>query len=180
MLFVFSPCTGSFRTLASFSRSLFLASLISTLPVHVDRQHPERVSLFPLGIPLKRCRAVSLMPLYFLLLCPSPGEPCLGDKSIFCQMEVLARYCSIPGYNKLCCESCGKKAFSSTGSPPVTDIPQGTPTLSPALVLSPYPTTPARGEPGGDPTPAPGVSSSGAFPGELPAPREPGRGQGAR
>ncbi|XP_074084537.1 A disintegrin and metalloproteinase with thrombospondin motifs 3 [Macrotis lagotis] len=36
-------------------------------------------------------------------------EPCLGDKSIFCQMEVLARYCSIPGYNKLCCESCGKR-----------------------------------------------------------------------
>ncbi|CAL8282960.1 unnamed protein product [Merluccius merluccius] len=24
-------------------------------------------------------------------------------------MEVLARYCSIPGYNKLCCESCNKK-----------------------------------------------------------------------
>ncbi|XP_009639489.1 A disintegrin and metalloproteinase with thrombospondin motifs 14 [Egretta garzetta] len=43
----------------------------------------------------------------------SSREPCLGDKSIFCQMEVLARYCSIPGYNKLCCESCGKKASSS-------------------------------------------------------------------
>ncbi|XP_059892190.1 A disintegrin and metalloproteinase with thrombospondin motifs 14 isoform X2 [Gadus macrocephalus] len=39
----------------------------------------------------------------------SSNEPCLGDKSIFCQMEVLARYCSIPGYNKLCCESCNKK-----------------------------------------------------------------------
>ncbi|XP_016524614.1 A disintegrin and metalloproteinase with thrombospondin motifs 3 isoform X3 [Poecilia formosa] len=36
-------------------------------------------------------------------------EPCSGDKSIFCQMEVLARYCSIPGYNKLCCESCSKR-----------------------------------------------------------------------
>ncbi|XP_061665684.1 A disintegrin and metalloproteinase with thrombospondin motifs 14 isoform X2 [Syngnathoides biaculeatus] len=36
------------------------------------------------------------------------NEACQGDKSIFCQMEVLARYCSIPGYNKLCCESCGK------------------------------------------------------------------------
>ncbi|NIG58452.1 A disintegrin and metalloproteinase with thrombospondin motifs 3-like [Pontoporia blainvillei] len=43
-------------------------------------------------------------------------EPCLGDKSIFCQMEVLARYCSIPGYNKLCCESCSKR--SSTLPPP--------------------------------------------------------------
>uniref|UniRef100_A0A8D0F3Z0 ADAM metallopeptidase with thrombospondin type 1 motif 14 n=1 Tax=Strix occidentalis caurina TaxID=311401 RepID=A0A8D0F3Z0_STROC len=45
-------------------------------------------------------------------------DPCLGDKSIFCQMEVLARYCSIPGYNKLCCESCGKKASSTTGQRP--------------------------------------------------------------
>lgn len=24
-------------------------------------------------------------------------------------MEVLARYCSIPGYNKLCCDSCSKR-----------------------------------------------------------------------
>ncbi|XP_054060287.1 A disintegrin and metalloproteinase with thrombospondin motifs 3-like [Rissa tridactyla] len=43
-------------------------------------------------------------------------EPCMGDKSIFCQMEVLARSCSIPGYNKLCCESCSKR--SSTLPPP--------------------------------------------------------------
>ncbi|XP_029953463.1 A disintegrin and metalloproteinase with thrombospondin motifs 14 [Salarias fasciatus] len=46
----------------------------------------------------------------------SSNEPCLGDKSIFCQMEVLARYCSIPGYYKLCCESCNKKGLT-------TDIP---------------------------------------------------------
>uniref|UniRef100_A0A8C0VFV5 ADAM metallopeptidase with thrombospondin type 1 motif 14 n=1 Tax=Cyanistes caeruleus TaxID=156563 RepID=A0A8C0VFV5_CYACU len=128
----------------------------------------------------ERCRAGSLMPPYFVLLCPSPGEPCLGDKSIFCQMEVLARYCSIPGYNKLCCESCGKKASPTTGTAPVTGIPMGTTTPSPAPALFPYPTTPARGEPGGDPTPAAGISSSGASPGELPAPREPGRGQGDR
>ncbi|KAJ8285339.1 hypothetical protein GJAV_G00025710 [Gymnothorax javanicus] len=40
---------------------------------------------------------------------PCQDESCTGDKSIFCQMEVLARYCSIPGYNKLCCESCSKR-----------------------------------------------------------------------
>uniref|UniRef100_A0A8C8EFR1 ADAM metallopeptidase with thrombospondin type 1 motif 14 n=1 Tax=Otus sunia TaxID=257818 RepID=A0A8C8EFR1_9STRI len=86
-----------------------------------------------------------------------PGEPCLGDKSIFCQMEVLARYCSIPGYNKLCCESCGKKASSTTGSPPTTgpSSSPGTAAPSPALPLSPRPTAPARGGPGGHPTPAP-------------------------
>ncbi|XP_067886511.1 A disintegrin and metalloproteinase with thrombospondin motifs 3-like isoform X1 [Heterodontus francisci] len=49
---------------------------------------------------------------------PCGDEPCLRDKSIFCQMEVLARYCSIPGYNKLCCESCSKR--SSTLPPPFT------------------------------------------------------------
>lgn len=46
-------------------------------------------------------------------LVPCNDEPCLGDKSIFCQMEVLARYCSIPGYNKLCCESCSKRSTQS-------------------------------------------------------------------
>ncbi|XP_034548225.1 A disintegrin and metalloproteinase with thrombospondin motifs 3 isoform X2 [Notolabrus celidotus] len=40
---------------------------------------------------------------------PCHDEPCSGDKSIFCQMEVLARYCSIPGYNKLCCDSCTRR-----------------------------------------------------------------------
>ncbi|XP_061586706.1 A disintegrin and metalloproteinase with thrombospondin motifs 3 [Cololabis saira] len=41
---------------------------------------------------------------------PCHDEPCSGDRSIFCQMEVLARYCSIPGYNKLCCDSCGRRS----------------------------------------------------------------------
>lgn len=50
----------------------------------------------------------------------SSNEPCLRDKSIFCQMEVLAQYCSIPGYNKLCCESCNKR---DTLSSLATDLP---------------------------------------------------------
>ncbi|NXT48981.1 ATS14 metalloproteinase, partial [Pluvianellus socialis] len=87
----------------------------------------------------------------------SSREPCLGDKSIFCQMEVLARYCSIPGYNKLCCESCGKKASSATSSPPATgpSATPGTSAPSPAPPLSPHPTTPARGGPSADPSLAP-------------------------
>uniref|UniRef100_A0A4W5R8B6 PLAC domain-containing protein n=1 Tax=Hucho hucho TaxID=62062 RepID=A0A4W5R8B6_9TELE len=52
----------------------------------------------------------------------SSNEPCLGDKSIFCQMEVLARYCSIPGYNKLCCESCNKKEGFNTLFSPSPDL----------------------------------------------------------
>eukprot|EP00069_Balaena_mysticetus_P022543 bmy_03343T0 len=39
------------------------------------------------------------------LVSDSKGR-CQGDKSMFCRMEVLSRYCSIPGYNKLCCKSC--------------------------------------------------------------------------
>ncbi|KAM8885282.1 A disintegrin and metalloproteinase with thrombospondin motifs 3 isoform 2-T2 [Spinachia spinachia] len=48
---------------------------------------------------------------------PCHDEPCNGDKSIFCQMEVLARYCSIPGYNKLCCDSCGRRGAALSPFP---------------------------------------------------------------
>uniref|UniRef100_UPI00398F8D82 A disintegrin and metalloproteinase with thrombospondin motifs 14 isoform X2 n=1 Tax=Pristiophorus japonicus TaxID=55135 RepID=UPI00398F8D82 len=75
----------------------------------------------------------------------STKEPCLGDKSIFCQMEVLARYCSIPGYNKLCCESCNKRdptlppPFSQAASE--TEDAEGTihPSPIPEIVAKPTP-----------------------------------------
>lgn len=38
-------------------------------------------------------------------------------------MEVLARYCSIPGYNKLCCESCNKKENFGTHAPELQNTP---------------------------------------------------------
>uniref|UniRef100_A0A8C2D0N5 ADAM metallopeptidase with thrombospondin type 1 motif, 3 n=1 Tax=Cyprinus carpio TaxID=7962 RepID=A0A8C2D0N5_CYPCA len=41
------------------------------------------------------------------------SEVCFSQ-SIFCQMEVLARYCSIQGYSKLCCESCSKRNSGGT------------------------------------------------------------------
>lgn len=53
-------------------------------------------------------------------------EPCVGDRSIFCRMEVLDRYCAIPGYHRLCCESCIKKASgpnASLASPPTFSTP---------------------------------------------------------
>ncbi|MBN3283317.1 ATS3 metalloproteinase, partial [Polyodon spathula] len=71
----------------------------------------------------------------------STNEPCLGDKSIFCQMEVLARYCSIPGYNKLCCESCNKKIATTTPLPNLekTDslAVQASPKPIPDMVVKP-------------------------------------------
>ncbi|KAK7904637.1 hypothetical protein WMY93_017244 [Mugilogobius chulae] len=63
----------------------------------------------------------------------SSNEPCLRDKSIFCQMEVLAQYCSIPGYNKLCCESCNKREnLHTTDLPDLVIDPDSTPTSRPA------------------------------------------------
>lgn len=51
-------------------------------------------------------------------------EPCVGDRSIFCWMEVLDRYCTIPGYHQLCCQSCTKKASGpSLASPPAFSTP---------------------------------------------------------
>ncbi|XP_029703461.1 A disintegrin and metalloproteinase with thrombospondin motifs 14 isoform X2 [Takifugu rubripes] len=68
----------------------------------------------------------------------SSNEPCLGDKSIFCQMEVLARYCSIPGYNKLCCESCNKKESATTHATDIQNTSTG-PEISPLAAMTPNP-----------------------------------------
>uniref|UniRef100_A0A3Q3MS32 ADAM metallopeptidase with thrombospondin type 1 motif, 2a n=1 Tax=Labrus bergylta TaxID=56723 RepID=A0A3Q3MS32_9LABR len=35
-------------------------------------------------------------------------QRCRGDRSVFCRMEVLSRYCSIPGYRQMCCKSCNE------------------------------------------------------------------------
>lgn len=45
------------------------------------------------------------------------AEPCVGDRSIFCQPELLHRYCSVPSYPRLCCESCTKTASDPDASP---------------------------------------------------------------
>uniref|UniRef100_A0A3Q3MS53 ADAM metallopeptidase with thrombospondin type 1 motif, 2a n=1 Tax=Labrus bergylta TaxID=56723 RepID=A0A3Q3MS53_9LABR len=39
---------------------------------------------------------------------PCSGQRCRGDRSVFCRMEVLSRYCSIPGYRQMCCKSCNE------------------------------------------------------------------------
>uniref|UniRef100_A0A8C6Y7F7 ADAM metallopeptidase with thrombospondin type 1 motif 2 n=1 Tax=Naja naja TaxID=35670 RepID=A0A8C6Y7F7_NAJNA len=64
--------------------------------------------------------------------CPSESEHCKGDRSMFCRMEVLHRYCTIPGYNKLCCKSCGMYTNETEhGNSTVNDIEEDiTPTLA--------------------------------------------------
>ncbi|XP_058048885.1 A disintegrin and metalloproteinase with thrombospondin motifs 3 [Ahaetulla prasina] len=84
-------------------------------------------------------------------LAPCNDEPCQGDKSIFCQMEVLARYCSIPGYKKLCCESCGKRS-SNLPLPfysEAAETEEGfitSPTVLPKSSVTPTPLAPPRSE----------------------------------
>ncbi|XP_069877014.1 A disintegrin and metalloproteinase with thrombospondin motifs 14 isoform X2 [Dipodomys merriami] len=71
----------------------------------------------------------------------SAMEPCVGDRSIFCQMEVLDRYCTIPGYYRLCCESCTKKSsgLNSSLDPSLTSLPSfstpGSPLLEPSATF---------------------------------------------
>lgn len=77
-----------------------------------------------------------MISLFLLLL----DEPCLGDKSIFCQMEVLARYCSIPGYNKLCCESCNKKESLTTHASVIQNTPGAS--IKPEISAPSQPTSP--------------------------------------
>ncbi|XP_030292867.1 A disintegrin and metalloproteinase with thrombospondin motifs 2-like isoform X1 [Sparus aurata] len=58
---------------------------------------------------------------------PAPKIPsrqrCRADRSVFCRMEVLSRYCSIPGFRQMCCKSCSEgnvssfSNFSSTNPP---------------------------------------------------------------
>lgn len=71
---------------------------------------------------------------------------------MFCRMEVLSRYCSIPGYNKLCCKSCNLHDnltdVDDRARPPPgkhNDIEELMPTLPvPTLVMEvqPVPGTP--------------------------------------
>uniref|UniRef100_A0A6Q2X707 ADAM metallopeptidase with thrombospondin type 1 motif 2 n=1 Tax=Esox lucius TaxID=8010 RepID=A0A6Q2X707_ESOLU len=40
------------------------------------------------------------------VLFPTGKQRCHGDRSVFCRMEVLIRYCALPGYKRMCCKSC--------------------------------------------------------------------------
>nr|XP_023690290.1 A disintegrin and metalloproteinase with thrombospondin motifs 2-like isoform X2 [Paramormyrops kingsleyae] len=47
----------------------------------------------------------------------SSRQRCQGDKSVFCRMEVLHRYCTISGYKQLCCKSCSENSPTPEPSP---------------------------------------------------------------
>ncbi|XP_046880322.1 A disintegrin and metalloproteinase with thrombospondin motifs 2-like [Hypomesus transpacificus] len=60
---------------------------------------------------------------------PDPNSPnqrissrqrCHGDRSVFCRMEVLKNYCSLPGYQRMCCKSCSNSTLTHTLPPSST------------------------------------------------------------
>lgn len=72
------------------------------------------------------------------------AERCHGDRSAFCRMEVLQQYCSLPGFQRMCCKSCkvgnSTKTTVTTSKPPskskITTNGQSTTTQSPTLTKS--------------------------------------------
>uniref|UniRef100_A0A8C7K273 ADAM metallopeptidase with thrombospondin type 1 motif 2 n=1 Tax=Oncorhynchus kisutch TaxID=8019 RepID=A0A8C7K273_ONCKI len=45
----------------------------------------------------------------------SSKRQCKGDRSAFCRMEVLSRYCTNTGYRQMCCKSCTEGNFTTMG-----------------------------------------------------------------
>uniref|UniRef100_A0A7N6F7E0 ADAM metallopeptidase with thrombospondin type 1 motif 2 n=1 Tax=Anabas testudineus TaxID=64144 RepID=A0A7N6F7E0_ANATE len=71
--------------------------------------------------------------------CPSECQRCHGDRSVFCRMQVLKRYCSLPDYRRICCKSCSNVnatellANSTSRSTPVTSIQ---PSVTPSIIFT--------------------------------------------
>ncbi|CAB1325211.1 unnamed protein product [Coregonus sp. 'balchen'] len=60
------------------------------------------------------------------VLSPTGKQRCHGDRSVFCRMEVLIHYCTLPGYKRMCCKSCSNvtdSSLSTTAPPRVTAVP---------------------------------------------------------
>ncbi|XP_058654418.1 A disintegrin and metalloproteinase with thrombospondin motifs 2-like isoform X3 [Onychostoma macrolepis] len=72
------------------------------------------------------------------------SKRCHGDRSAFCRMEVLQQYCSLPGFQRMCCKSCkvgsSTKTIVTTSKPPskskITTNGQSTTTQSPKVTKS--------------------------------------------
>uniref|UniRef100_A0A8K9VCI8 ADAM metallopeptidase with thrombospondin type 1 motif 2 n=1 Tax=Oncorhynchus mykiss TaxID=8022 RepID=A0A8K9VCI8_ONCMY len=119
---------------------------------------------------IRICRLIAISSPAQSQLCvlsPTGKQRCHGDRSVFCRMEVLIRYCTLPDYKRMCCKSCSNVTDSSlsTTAPPrvtagtvhprsTTHIPYTTPrpmsttdtytTPHPYFTTYPIPMTPER------------------------------------
>ncbi|XP_040904807.1 A disintegrin and metalloproteinase with thrombospondin motifs 2-like isoform X2 [Toxotes jaculatrix] len=80
---------------------------------------------------------------------PNPNFPkissrqrCHGDRSVFCRMEVLKRYCSLPDYQRICCKSCSNVTITeplpniTSRSTPITSVHPSVTAPPPTSTLS--------------------------------------------
>ncbi|XP_059378241.1 A disintegrin and metalloproteinase with thrombospondin motifs 2-like [Carassius carassius] len=71
------------------------------------------------------------------------SKSCHGDRSAFCRMEVLHQYCSLPGFQRMCCKSCNvgnsTKTTVTSSKPPskskITTKGRSTTTQSPTRTM---------------------------------------------
>ncbi|XP_041948018.1 LOW QUALITY PROTEIN: A disintegrin and metalloproteinase with thrombospondin motifs 2 [Alosa sapidissima] len=61
----------------------------------------------------------------------SSRQPCKGDKSVFCRMEMLSKYCSNQVYKQMCCKACNEANYTTTNwtrpTTTTTPVPQTSP-----------------------------------------------------
>uniref|UniRef100_A0A8C8E0Y3 ADAM metallopeptidase with thrombospondin type 1 motif 2 n=1 Tax=Oryzias sinensis TaxID=183150 RepID=A0A8C8E0Y3_9TELE len=73
--------------------------------------------------------------------CPSECRRCHGDRSVFCRMDLLKRYCTLPEYRRICCKTCSSIGIvtsasnNNTRSTPVTSVPPRVTVSSSASIL---------------------------------------------
>uniref|UniRef100_A0A3P9KTG9 ADAM metallopeptidase with thrombospondin type 1 motif, 2 n=1 Tax=Oryzias latipes TaxID=8090 RepID=A0A3P9KTG9_ORYLA len=71
----------------------------------------------------------------------SSRRRCHGDRSVFCRMDLLKRYCTLPEYRRICCKTCSSIGIvtsasnNNTRSTPVTSVPPRVTVSSSASIL---------------------------------------------
>lgn len=120
------PCNGTQPPICSYSGCSQHAGDFC-LPLQVTRGTPSfsgcpgptRISQPRTHLPVTHtsffilCDRYSLLAIQFLPRLPL-GQRCRADRSVFCRMEALSRYCSNPGYRQMCCKSCSKANVSNS------------------------------------------------------------------
>lgn len=82
----------------------------------------------------------------------SSRQSCKGDKSVFCRMEMLSKYCSNPVYKQMCCKACNEANYTTNNWNFTTTTTTIITTTTPASETTPTVTSPAYGEDYYDPT----------------------------
>ncbi|XP_068570741.1 A disintegrin and metalloproteinase with thrombospondin motifs 2-like isoform X2 [Cebidichthys violaceus] len=66
----------------------------------------------------------------------SSRQRCHGDRSVFCRMEVLKRYCSLPEYQRMCCKSCSNVTITEPPTNSTSILPSASPSTLSRVVIT--------------------------------------------